>query len=191
MALYDILEKQIIPSFYKRGVDNMPREWIARMKNCLRKLGPVFNTNRMVRDYTEKFYIPAAARGVALFGEGLKRSVDLAHAKDRLHAKWGGIRVVGVHSSGNGHYKVGQSMDVELPLDLGEVDPRTCRSSSTPARSRDRSSRRPRGDIAREAARAGPARVHRADRLPDERTAGMRFACCPVMPTWRRRLSRG
>ncbi len=62
-ALYDILEKQIVPLFYKRTVDNIPREWIARMKNCMRKLAPVFNTNRMVREYTEKFYIPADVRG--------------------------------------------------------------------------------------------------------------------------------
>src|SRR4051794_32665166 len=59
MALYDILEKQIIPLFYDRGVDNLPREWISRMKQCIRKLAPVFNTNRMVQNYAEMFYIPA------------------------------------------------------------------------------------------------------------------------------------
>ena len=122
-ALYDILEKQIVPLFYKRGVDNMPREWIGRMKNCMRKLAPVFNTNRMVRDYTEKFYIPAASRGSVLTGEGMKKSIDLAHAKDRLHARWGGIKVVGVHTSGNGHFKVGQDMEVEALLDLPDLKP--------------------------------------------------------------------
>jgi starch phosphorylase len=62
-ALYDILEKQIVPLFYDRKVDNIPREWIGRMKNCMRKLTPVFNTNRMVREYAEKFYIPSYRRG--------------------------------------------------------------------------------------------------------------------------------
>src|SRR6185437_6934442 len=65
-ALYDILEKQIIPLFYQRSVDNIPHEWIARMKNCMRKLAPVFNTNRMVRDYAEKFYVSAFNRGEVL-----------------------------------------------------------------------------------------------------------------------------
>ncbi len=41
MALYDLLEKQIVPLFYQRSFDNVPREWIARMKNCMRKLAPV------------------------------------------------------------------------------------------------------------------------------------------------------
>ncbi len=122
-ALYDILEKQIIPQFYKRGVDNMPREWIGRMKNCMRQLAPVFNTNRMVRDYAEKFYIPASQRGTRLAAEGMKRSIELSQLKDRLHHKWGGIKVVGVHTSGNGHYKVGQQMEVEAMLDLPEISP--------------------------------------------------------------------
>jgi len=122
-ALYDLLEKQIIPTFYKRGADNIPREWIARMKNCMRKLAPVFNTNRMVRDYAEKFYVPAFTRGRVLAAEGLSRAVQLAHSKDNLRRRWGGIRVVGVHTSGNGHYKVGENVQVEALVDLPEIDP--------------------------------------------------------------------
>jgi starch phosphorylase len=124
VALYDILEKQVIPLFYQRTVDNVPRGWIQRMKHCMRKLGPVFNTNRMVRDYTEKLYLPAAPRGAALGAESLKRAIELAHAKDRLRHKWPGVRIVGVHTSGNGHFKVGQSMQVEAMVDLGDLDPK-------------------------------------------------------------------
>ncbi len=123
-ALYDILEKQIIPLFYKRSIDRIPREWIARMKNCMRKLAPVFNTNRMVKEYAEEFYIPAYTRGTALAADGLKRSIELAHAKDFLRSRWGAIRIVGVHTSGNGHYKVGENMNVEAIVDLPDVDPK-------------------------------------------------------------------
>jgi len=122
-ALYDILEKQIIPLFYKRTVDNFPREWIARMKNCMRKLAPVFNTNRMVQEYAEKFYIPSANRGKLLAENNLARSVALAHAKDKLRQKWGNIKVVTIHASGNGHYKVGERLTVEALLDIAEIDP--------------------------------------------------------------------
>jgi starch phosphorylase len=123
-ALYDLLEKQIIPLFYKRTVDNIPREWIARMKTCMRKLAPVFNTNRMVREYAESFYIPADLRGRHLAADGLKRAIDLAHAKDRLRHQWNGIKIVGVHSSGNGHYRVGDNMVVEALVDLPDIDPK-------------------------------------------------------------------
>jgi len=123
MALYDLLEKQIIPSFYQRGVDNIPREWIARMKNCMRKLAPVFNTNRMVREYSERFYIPALDRGEQLAADNLARAVNLAHAKDALRQHWGKIKIVGVHTTGNGHYKVGESVQVETLVDLPDVKP--------------------------------------------------------------------
>jgi starch phosphorylase len=123
-ALYDLLEKQIIPLFYQRGVDNTPHEWIARMKNCLRKLAPVFNTNRMVREYAEKFYVPAFDRGVVLSSDGMKRAIALAKAKDSLRHLWGNIRIVGVHTSGNGHFKVGDNMQVEALVDLPGIDPK-------------------------------------------------------------------
>ncbi|MEZ0266157.1 MAG: alpha-glucan family phosphorylase [Phycisphaerae bacterium] len=123
VALYDILEKQIVPLFYQRSVDNVPRQWISRMKHCLRALAPAFNTNRMVREYAEKLYIPAATRGGMMMAEGLKKSVELATAKDRLRAKWPGVKVAGVHTSGNGHYKVGQTMQVEAMVDLGDLEP--------------------------------------------------------------------
>src|SRR5258706_5687958 len=123
VALYDILEKQVVPLFYQRTMDNLPREWITRMKNCMRRLAPMFNTNRMVSEYAEKFYIRALDRGILLAEDGLKRSVELAHKKEQLRQKWNGIRIVGVHSSGNGHYKVGQSLQVEALVDLPELQP--------------------------------------------------------------------
>src|SRR5581483_6995483 len=123
-SLYNILEKQIVPLFYQRGVDNIPREWINRMKTCMRKLAPVFNTNRMVKEYAERFYIPAFVRGAALAQDNLRGSIPLAHYKDALRAKWPNINVVGVHTSGNGHYKVGDEMQVEALVDLPDLDPK-------------------------------------------------------------------
>jgi starch phosphorylase len=114
----------MLPLFYQRGVDNIPREWINRMKTCMRKLAPVFNTNRMVREYAERFYLPASMRGVALAQDGLKRSIQLSKYKDALRAKWPNIKIVGVHTSGNGHYKVGDQMQVEALVDLPDLDPK-------------------------------------------------------------------
>ena len=141
-ALYDILEKQIIPLFYARGVENTPHEWIARMKNCMRKLAPVFSTNRMVRDYAEKFYVPAFMRGQLLAADGLKRAIELATAKDSLRHRWGAIKIVAVHPSGNGHFKVGEAMQVEAMVDLPGIDPAElsgptlCRPGKRPRRDR-------------------------------------------------------
>ena len=123
VALYDILEKQAAPLFYKRGSDNIPREWIARMKSCLRCLAPMFNTNRMVREYAETFYAPAFQRGNLLAADNMARSIALAHAKESLRQKWGGIKIVSVHTTGTGHYKVGETMQVEAVLELPDINP--------------------------------------------------------------------
>jgi len=58
--LYRTLREQVIPLFYQRDRDGLPRGWIKRMKRTIRTLGWRFNANRMVMDYTQKCYIPAA-----------------------------------------------------------------------------------------------------------------------------------
>jgi starch phosphorylase len=126
-SLYDLLEKQIVPLFYQRNVDNIPRDWIDRMKSSMRRLVPVFNTNRMVREYAEKYYVPAYVRGAHLAADGLERSVALAHAKEQYRKQWSRINIGAIHTSGNGHYRVGESVQVDAMMDLPEIDPRTVR----------------------------------------------------------------
>ncbi|MBL7163379.1 MAG: alpha-glucan family phosphorylase [Anaerolineales bacterium] len=58
-SLYDILENEIIPLYYDRAENNLPREWIARMKASIRTLGPQFSMRRMIKEYTEQLYLPA------------------------------------------------------------------------------------------------------------------------------------
>jgi starch phosphorylase len=101
----------------------MPRAWIARMKQCLSKLGPVFNTNRMVRDYAEKFYLPSLARGQNLFANNLQRSSALAHVKEQLRQKWGGVRIAAVHPTDSANFKVGQTLQVKVLVDLPSLNP--------------------------------------------------------------------
>lgn len=59
-SLYEILEKQVVPAYYDRDKQGVPRQWVARMKHALKTLGPLFNTHRMVADYARRFYIPCA-----------------------------------------------------------------------------------------------------------------------------------
>jgi starch phosphorylase len=59
-ALYETLEQGVIPLYYERDFDGLPRGWIARMKSAIRTLGWRFNSNRMVVDYVRQCYLPAA-----------------------------------------------------------------------------------------------------------------------------------
>ncbi len=58
--LYDVLENEVIPTFYHRDVDGLPREWTRRMMNSISTLGWRFSSDRMVMDYTTHCYVPAA-----------------------------------------------------------------------------------------------------------------------------------
>jgi hypothetical protein len=60
-ALYAVLENEIIPEFYRRDEQGIPRSWVARIRESMAVLTPEFSANRTVRQYTDEQYIPAAA----------------------------------------------------------------------------------------------------------------------------------
>jgi starch phosphorylase len=60
-ALYDLLEREVIPEFHSRDAHGVPKAWVARMRESMARLTPQFSTNRTVREYTERHYLPAAA----------------------------------------------------------------------------------------------------------------------------------
>ena len=59
-TIYNLLEKTIVPLFYERGRDNLPREWIGMMKKSMQTLAARFNSHRMLEDYVHRFYLPSA-----------------------------------------------------------------------------------------------------------------------------------
>lgn len=120
-AIYETLENEIIPTFYRRTESGLPKDWISRMKACIANLTPVFNTNRMVREYAELFYLPGLRRGRILAADKLGRAKKLAEAKARLRAHWNDIKVISARSVGNGHHKVGETMTVEAVIAVPEA----------------------------------------------------------------------
>jgi len=58
-ALYTLLEQEVVPLYYRRDSDSVPREWVAAMKEAIRTSIPYFTTRRMVKEYAEKYYVPA------------------------------------------------------------------------------------------------------------------------------------
>src|SRR5204862_2315472 len=91
--IYELIERELVPVFYTRGADGLPRQWIRRMKKAIGTLVPVFNTNRMVEEYLERCYLAAHRREAALTADGLKPAGALAGWRKKLQAGWGGVRV--------------------------------------------------------------------------------------------------
>ncbi len=65
-AMYRLLEEQVVPLFYQRDRDEVPRGWVAMMKEAIRTIGPQFSTRRMVKEYTDKYYVPALRETLAM-----------------------------------------------------------------------------------------------------------------------------
>ena len=57
--LYQLLEKEVVPTYYRRDGDGLPRAWLKRMNASIARLGPAFNAQRMVVEYVEDMYLPA------------------------------------------------------------------------------------------------------------------------------------
>jgi len=124
-ALYDLLEKEVVPLFYGRGTDKLPRGWIARMKGAMSTLAPMFNTNRMVRQYAEMFYVKAAKHWDELVAADMEQAKQLSQWKHRLGEHFAKVRVESVNDNmneGDGEEaRVGRELHVEAVVDLDEL----------------------------------------------------------------------
>jgi starch phosphorylase len=122
-ALYDLLEKELVPLFYNRGADGLPRGWISKMKTSMREICPVFNTNRMVRQYTEEYYLPAHTRQSSLVSNQLQGAKTLAAWRTKVQEHWANLKIVEVKAGGKEGMKVGESLDVRAIVELGVLTP--------------------------------------------------------------------
>ncbi len=122
-ALYDLLEKQIVPLFYDRTSEGLPREWVRRMKRAMVTAAGSFSTHRMVREYYEKEYFPAGEAWQALNADNFKGAKDMWDWKMSLYQRWAQIRVENVQSDRSEGLAVGDRMNVKAFVHLGPVSP--------------------------------------------------------------------
>jgi starch phosphorylase len=98
-ALYGLLEGEIVPAFYERRADGLPRNWISRMKASIAVLCPEFNMHRMIKQYTNEYYLVAHNRYRELSAEGGSKAKALTGWLYRVEAAWPRLRVESVEDS--------------------------------------------------------------------------------------------
>ena len=121
-ALYNVLEQDIVPLFYERTRDGLPRGWIEKVKNSIRSLAPVFNTHRMVQQYTDRYYMPLYKRATDMMSNSMKKGLAYAEWRNRLEKVWNEIRVEKVEISDQ-QVLVGKEFEVEAVINLGQLTP--------------------------------------------------------------------
>jgi len=122
-ALYDLLERDIVPLFYDRGVNGLPRRWISHMKASIGTLCHFFNTHRMVQEYTESFYLPGAERYRELTADAMARAKALAAWKSRVGQGWSQVRVEKVEAEPLTEFQVGDKFSAKTRVYLGSLTP--------------------------------------------------------------------
>ena len=122
-ALYDLLERDVVPLFYERGVNGLPRGWINHMKASIGTLCYFFNTHRMVQEYTECSYLPAAERYRALTEGDMARAKALAAWKSYVREGWSQVRVEKVEIEPFTEFQVGDKLRAETRVYLGDLTP--------------------------------------------------------------------
>jgi glycogen phosphorylase len=122
--LYHTLETQIIPQFYDRSEDGVPKKWVYKIKNSMKKLGPVFNTHRMVQEYLTRYYIPALEKRQLLVDKEKNTAQNLVSWKEKVTQEWKNIKVVNILSEGfMKTMHVGENLLVKAEISLGNLTP--------------------------------------------------------------------
>jgi starch phosphorylase len=122
-ALYDLLERDIIPMFYQRGRDGLPREWIKRMKNCMKEIGHSMSSHRMLMDYSNNFYFPALKNYRRIVKDDYAESKSLAAYFDKLRQSWDSLRITRLGSNAKPVMQRGDSLTVTAHIELGSLSP--------------------------------------------------------------------
>ncbi len=116
--LYRLLEQEIVPGFYDCGPDGIPAAWVARVRESMARLTPQFSTNRMLREYTEQYYLPGAGHYRDRCANNAALAAELEQWQRQLRDQWEGVRF--------GHLE-GQKLEsgwrFEVLVYFGEVSP--------------------------------------------------------------------
>ena len=120
-ALYDLLEQEVAPRFYDVDATGVPQDWLAMVRHALTSLGPKVLATRMVRDYVDDLYTPAAAAARAVAEPG--RAAELAAWKQRVRSAWGDVRIEYVEADEPEVASAGGSVEVRAFVALGALSP--------------------------------------------------------------------
>ncbi|MHC4791008.1 MAG: alpha-glucan family phosphorylase [Planctomycetota bacterium] len=135
-ALYNLLESEIVPLFYTRSADNLPRAWINRMKHAVKFILPRFNTDRMITEYVRRFYNPALAKWQYFTADDMSHARELSGWKENIKEAWPDLDIkdVKVFISNGREDEELEPKATSLQSRLAVKCQRTCKARRPPTR---------------------------------------------------------
>jgi len=122
--IYQIIENQIAPLFYKRNKKGLPEDWINSIKKCIAEIAPEFTTKRMIDDYQERFYSKIGKRNKVVAADSYKIARDISMWKDLVARQWNSIEVqnIDITNTANEALALGRTYQGELVMKIGTMD---------------------------------------------------------------------
>ena len=122
LSLYRLLEEEIVPTYYDRGPDGIPRRWIAVMKEAIRTCAPRFSMRRMVKEYTTRFYVPEIQHGMEIEKNKYEKARVLADWKEKIRQAWPSMEIY-VNGRRDGQLSLGEWIEVRAWVRAGKLQP--------------------------------------------------------------------
>jgi starch phosphorylase len=122
-ALFNVLENDVVPKFYDRKRGNPPVKWIKMMKDAMKTAIINFSSDRMVREYSARFYIPASRSFKRLTDDSAWKAKELALTQSRLISLWNAIRLSKPKLATEADFTVGDTFRITIEAFLGELTP--------------------------------------------------------------------
>lgn len=122
-ALFNVLENEVIPKFYDRKRGNPPVKWIKMMKEAMRMAITDYSSDRMVKDYSSRYYIPASKNFRWLTEDSAAKARELAQTQTRLLSLWGDIQLSRPRLATEAEFTVGDTFRITLQVFLGDLTP--------------------------------------------------------------------
>ena len=177
-SLYQLLENQIIPLYYAKPDGKLPLAWLQLMRESIRSVTPVFNTHRMVKEYTERLY-PAAKAHDEFARDDCRAATELSQWKAHMRKDWPQVRIydVQVGNDDRQNILVGETLQVSAKVHLGAVDPEHVRVEAYHGESDNDAVRNPTVTASAKDAGGGNGNYIYRARFPPRRAARMVSAC--------------
>ncbi len=116
--LYSVLEQEIVPCFYDRDPSGIPRSWISRMRTSMAELTPQYSTNRMLREYVERLYLPALQKYLDRIDNKSQKAILISQWQENIQRYWSGVHfgVLEINSGPGFH-------NFQIPVHFGNLNP--------------------------------------------------------------------
>jgi glycogen phosphorylase len=122
-AIYSIIENDIVPLFYDNIPDGLPRQWIKMMKNAFISVVSFFNTHRMIKEYAQRFYVPAGRNFIDLSEDNFKCTRELVEWKNYIKENFYSIQIGSIDYDAKNIYKINDRLKIDVEVFMGNLKP--------------------------------------------------------------------